>query len=74
MRLALAQINTIVGDIPGNVNNIARTLRSAKDKQADLVIFPEMCICGYPPEDLLRLSIGLEDEEELVDDLAQALA
>ena len=53
MRLALAQINTVVGDLDGNADKIRRRLAEAKDRKADLVVFPELAVTGYPPEDLL---------------------
>ena len=53
MRLALAQINSTVGDIRGNVKKITDRLDEAKGLGADLVVFPEMAVTGYPPEDLL---------------------
>ncbi|HKB20828.1 MAG TPA: NAD+ synthase [Gaiellaceae bacterium] len=53
MRLALAQINTVVGDLDGNAQRIARRLAEAQEQQADLVVFPELAVTGYPPEDLL---------------------
>ena len=54
LRIALAQLNLLVGDIEGNCEKIIRTALSARDQhQADLVVFPELAICGYPPEDLL---------------------
>ncbi|HET9323471.1 MAG TPA: NAD+ synthase [Gaiellaceae bacterium] len=53
MRLALAQINTVVGDLDGNVARIVGRLREATKAGADLVLFPELAITGYPPEDLL---------------------
>jgi NAD+ synthase (glutamine-hydrolysing) len=53
MRLALAQINTTVGDLDGNRERILAGLSKAKDVGADLVLFPELAITGYPPEDLL---------------------
>jgi NAD+ synthase (glutamine-hydrolysing) len=53
MRLALAQINTVVGDLDGNVARIVGRLREARNAGADLVLFPELAITGYPPEDLL---------------------
>ena len=52
-RLALAQINATVGDIPGNTVKILRYLDMARESQADMVAFPELAITGYPPEDLL---------------------
>ena len=53
MRLSLAQINTVVGDLDGNAERIRGRLAEAKDQQADLVVFPELAVTGYPPEDLL---------------------
>ncbi len=53
MRLALAQINTTVGDLDGNRERILRGVAEAKSGEADLVLFPELAITGYPPEDLL---------------------
>jgi NAD+ synthase (glutamine-hydrolysing) len=52
-RLALAQINSTVGDIPGNTAKIIEYVERAREAQADLVAFPELAITGYPPEDLL---------------------
>ncbi len=53
MRLALAQINTVVGDLAGNRERILARLEEARDARADLVLFPELAVTGYPPEDLL---------------------
>src|SRR6266511_4066641 len=53
MRLALAQINTTVGDLDGNRERIVRVIEEAEAKSADLVLFPELAVTGYPPEDLL---------------------
>ncbi len=53
MRLALAQINTTVGDLDGNRERILARLEEAKSAGADLVLFPELAVTGYPPEDLL---------------------
>ena len=53
MRLALAQINTVVGDLDGNRERILRGLDEARAAGADLVLFPELAVTGYPPEDLL---------------------
>ena len=52
-RLALAQINPIVGDLPGNTAMMLECLRQAREGGADLVAFPELATTGYPPEDLL---------------------
>ena len=53
MRIALAQLNVVVGDLDGNREKILRDLERAKGAGADLVIFPELAATGYPPEDLL---------------------
>jgi NAD+ synthase (glutamine-hydrolysing) len=56
LRLALAQIDPTVGDIEGNVRLIAESVDRARDAGAQLVLLPELCVSGYPPEDLvLRL-------------------
>ncbi|MEM7624493.1 MAG: NAD+ synthase [Planctomycetota bacterium] len=53
MKIALAQINPTVGDIAGNASLIRRDLAAARDAGAELVVFPELAIIGYPPKDLL---------------------
>jgi NAD+ synthase (glutamine-hydrolysing) len=53
LRLALAQLNVVVGDLDGNREKISRTIADSRDAGADVVIFPELAISGYPPEDLL---------------------
>ena len=54
IRVALAQLDLAVGDVSGNVRKIIETARRARDEhRADLVVYPELAVCGYPPEDLL---------------------
>ncbi|HEY8539392.1 MAG TPA: NAD+ synthase [Steroidobacteraceae bacterium] len=54
LRIALAQINLFVGDVAGNTQRVIAGAAEARDRlQADLVLFPELTLCGYPPEDLL---------------------
>jgi predicted amidohydrolase len=53
LRLALAQIDPTVGDVEGNVRLISESIESARDHGAQLVLLPELCVSGYPPEDLL---------------------
>jgi NAD+ synthase (glutamine-hydrolysing) len=53
MRIALAQINPVVGDLDGNRERILARLADARDAGADLALFPELAVTGYPPEDLL---------------------
>src|SRR5437762_10691046 len=56
LRLAMAQINVVVGDIEGNAKKIAEWTDRAIELQADVVAFPELALTGYPPEDLLLKS------------------
>jgi NAD+ synthase (glutamine-hydrolysing) len=53
VRIAMVQMNSTVGDLDGNVRRIKAWLREVKQAKADLVVFPELAITGYPPEDLL---------------------
>ncbi len=53
IRVAAAQINTVVGDLEGNVARATAAYEAAQRRQADLVVFPELTLSGYPPEDLL---------------------
>jgi NAD+ synthase (glutamine-hydrolysing) len=54
MKIALGQINPTIGDFCGNASKIIEYTRRAKDHGADLVLFPELAICGYPPRDLVE--------------------
>ncbi len=56
MKVALAQINSTVGDIRGNAELVRKAARAARRTDADLVVFPELCLTGYPPKDLLGVS------------------
>ncbi len=71
MRLALAQINTTVGDLEGNRERILRGVEEAKAAQADLVLFPELAVTGYPPEDLLLRPGFIRAAEESLRELAR---
>ncbi len=55
MKIALAQINTTVGDITGNRDLVFRAMEKARNSGAKLAVFPELCLTGYPPRDLLGL-------------------
>jgi NAD+ synthase (glutamine-hydrolysing) len=72
MRLALAQINTTVGDLEGNRERILARLDEAKKAQADLVLFPELAVTGYPPEDLLLRPGFLRAAEGSLNEIARA--
>src|SRR5215213_7309324 len=70
MRVALAQINTTVGDIWGNVGKMADALQRAVDEGADLVAYPELTIPGYPPEDLLMRPSFIEENMRALSEFA----
>ena len=53
LRIAMAQMNPTVGDLKGNVKRIGQFIEQAKSNKADLIVFPELCVTGYPPQDLL---------------------
>jgi NAD+ synthase (glutamine-hydrolysing) len=72
MRLALAQINTVVGDLDGNRDRILARLEEAREARADLVLFPELAVTGYPPEDLLLRPGFVRAARRTVDELAAA--
>lgn len=66
LKIALAQINPTVGDLEGNASKIIQNIRNARDAGADLVIFPELAITGYPPKDLLlKPSFITKNKEKL---------
>jgi NAD+ synthetase len=54
VKIALAQIDTTIGDFAGNVALIVKNAEHARDRGADLVVFPELALCGYPPRDLVE--------------------
>ncbi len=55
MKIALAQVNTTVGDVFGNRDIALRIIEKAKRLRTDMVVFPELCLTGYPPRDLLGI-------------------
>jgi NAD+ synthase (glutamine-hydrolysing) len=69
LRVAMAQINSTVGDLEGNVAKIKRFLADAKSCHADLVVFPELAVTGYPPQDLLLENGFVEKNKELLEHL-----
>ena len=64
MRLGLAQLNTIVGDLSGNRHKIVETYKKLVAEGAELVLFPELIVCGYPPRDLLFRKNFANDVQE----------
>src|SRR6266536_1491971 len=72
MRLALAQINPVVGELAGNRALILERLEEAKDRGADLVLFPELAVTGYPPEDLLLRPGFVRAAERSLEEIARS--
>src|SRR3989442_5509772 len=72
LRLALAQINPIVGDLAGNRSLSPGRLEEAKGAGADLVLFPELAVTGYPPEDLLLRPGFVRAAERSLEEIARA--
>jgi len=71
MRVALGQFNACVGDITGNVAKMQEVYAQAIGAGADLVVFPEMAVCGYPPEDLLLKNHFFQDSMQAVEKMAK---
>ena len=71
IRIAMAQIDPLVGDIAGNTRIITSIIKEAKMAGADLVAFPELVITGYPPEDLLLKPRFIADNQEALAELAR---
>ena len=72
MKIGLAQINTIVGDLPGNRKKILQAYRQLVQQGAELVVFPELAVTGYPPRDLLFKSAFVPDNLQSLDAIAEA--
>jgi NAD+ synthase (glutamine-hydrolysing) len=70
LRLALAQIDPTVGDLEGNTRLISESIERARDGGAQLVILPELCLSGYPPEDLVLRRDFLDAVRESLDGIA----
>jgi len=70
VRVALGQFNAVVGDLVGNAEKMRETYAQALNAGIDLLVFPELAICGYPPEDLLLKKHFLEDNRSTLEKLA----
>src|SRR5215468_10315540 len=73
MKIALAQFNPTVGDFAGNSARILALSQKAKERGADLAVFSELCLCGYPPQDLLERPAFIERNQKELKALAKAL-
>jgi NAD+ synthase (glutamine-hydrolysing) len=72
VRVAACQINTVVGDLDGNADRILSALAEAEVAQADLAVFPELTVTGYPPEDLLSRPAFVADNQAVFERIAAA--
>lgn len=74
MRIALAQIDTTAGDVPGNVERIRIAWMRARDADADLLVVPELAVVGYPPRDLLLRPSIVQAAQRATEALAREMA
>lgn len=70
LRVLVAQINTLVGDVAGNTERIVEILSDARSAGAHVAVFPELTVCGYPPEDLLLRPSFIAECEAAIDRIA----
>lgn len=73
MKIALAQFNPTIGDFKGNAKRILEFAREAKSGGAELAVFSELCVCGYPPQDLIERPSFLERNLDEVAQLAKSV-
>lgn len=71
MKIALAQLNYHVGNFEQNTSKIIRSIERAKNDQVDLIVFAELCVCGYPPRDFLEFNDFIRLCNEAVETIAQ---
>jgi len=70
LQIALAQLNPTVGDVPGNLALAVHAHSQAQSANADLIVFPELFLSGYPPEDLVLKSAFVTACEQALTELA----
>ncbi|MFH1654181.1 MAG: NAD+ synthase [Pseudomonadota bacterium] len=73
MKIQISQINTTIGDFSGNVSKIKKKLKKAISKGIDLVVFPELAICGYPPRDFLEKPSFIKKNEIALRELVKSV-
>ena len=73
VRIALAQVNTTVGDLQGNAALVRRGVEAARDAKADLVVFPELTLTGYPPEDLVLRPQFIDDNLKVLREVVRSI-
>lgn len=72
MKILVAQINPIVGDVEGNKRKIIAAIEKGKNEKADIILLPEMCLSGYPPDDFLLLPHFLNAIENALDEIQKS--
>lgn len=72
MRVLVAQINPTIGDLEGNTKKILDSLQFAREKKIDIVLCPELAVCGYPPEDLVLHSSFIDAMEGCLEKIMHA--
>lgn len=70
MKIALAQINQTVGDFQRNADKICSYIDHARSRHADLVVFPELAVSGYPPKDFLDIPAFIDENLKALDTIA----
>lgn len=73
MKIALAQINPIIGNFTSNRDRVAEQIRLAEEAACGLIIFPELTLCGYPPQDLLERPAFLRAHDEVLEELVSSV-
>jgi len=73
MKIALGQINAKIGDFEGNVGKIIHTAQRAAEDLVELLVMPEMCVCGYPPMDLLDYDLFVRENQKAIRRLQREL-
>ena len=71
LKIALAQINFTVGDVSGNAEKIIGAIADAKENQADITLFPELALCGYPPLDLVLENEFIIENKIMIDEIVK---
>ncbi len=74
VKIALGQINPTVGDFVGNASKIVRYAQQAREAGAEIVLFPELSICGYPPRDLVERSSFVARNRQIAEEIARDTA
>ena len=72
MKILMAQLNPIIGDLVGNTDKILKAIELGKQKQVDCILFPEMTICGYAPDDLVLHDNFITEMENQLDRVVRA--